>query len=207
MAPCVPRVRPATARPSTVPQYPASNPVDDMINRIINGRICPSNPDNLRYVVERFGAAADYFQDSLAHVVAHVRPVESAVGEHRLCVSNNLDILRHHLCVQGFTHPSLSLESVLRRYELANQSHRQVADKLRASPMDLKLAELEDCIFRLRTAVADLIAGISRLFPNFCPILERARVTPDENHRATTFIRRRLKDMTDEEFAQAGKQT
>ena len=148
-------------------------------------------PDVLEYLRQRYIAATDYFRDGLAHVVAHVagfQPEGSNLRARGICVPQNVALLRQLLAAQGFTHPAISPDLVLKRYMQASQMEAQMTKKYHAVPSDIKASELEDCIFILRSAVADLYAAISRLFPNFCPLVDRPRLTTVEAKRAATML-------------------
>lgn len=179
---------PATGRPS-----PSTS-----AHRTDQPGLC--NADILKYVTVRFRAAEDHFGDVLFHVLAHVASFNSCaftiIGRHYRA-TDNIGALRDLMMVKGFTGADITPASVLDEYARVNQLQAQVGLKLWSASFDLKISELEDCIFLMRKSAADLNTAIARLFTNFCPLLERPRVTEAEAKCAMKPIRQRVKDQAD----------
>ncbi len=161
-----------------------------------NGLPEPSSPHILKYATGRFHAALDHFHDVLFHVLAHVasfHPEAFSIIGRNYQVDKNIVALRDLMALQGFTKAVTTPSPVLDEYAFMNQMQARVALNLRHSPAELKILELEDCIFLMRKSAANLNAAMVRVFPNFCPILERPRVTPGEGKCAIKPIRKRTK--------------
>jgi hypothetical protein len=188
---------PVTDRPSPGTSVATNDPPD------------ANSPDILKYVTGRFHAALDHFHDVLFHVLAHVasfHPDAFTIIGRNYQATKNVEALRDLMALQGFTRAGTTPAPVLDEYARVDQLQARVALQLRKAPSELKISELEDCIFLMRKSAADLNAAIARLFTNFCAILERPSVTPGETKCAVKGVRKRAKVPAHKKSTQPGNQ-
>ena len=184
--PACARRRAASARLTDAPRNPCAPDATAGEQKITNDDepVYLNSRDILRYVADRLDAANDYFKDSLYHITSYATSFQTDGRRgvaHPACVKTNIAILRKSLVDQGFTHPNQSLETVFKRYLQTRLRSEVTTKRCNSAPLRPCMAEYEDCIYAMRAVATDLVAGISRLYPNFSPMLERARITPDES--------------------------
>ena len=163
-----------------------------------------ADPIILKYALDRFLAARDYFSETLADALIYAASFQPDDGEIRVntyCVLEILEALRNLMMPSAVTEADAPLARALLKYQRVFNLESGVYHQHIRDPYSLTVSRIEDCIVHMCAAVADLNNAFSEYFPAYYPVSERPRVTAPEAAHAVPFIARRMDEVTEKERA------